>query len=55
MILETFIKICPENQNTVTIGQKYRALHEDIDTFIVVGDIKQPYKLSLRPKWYQTV
>jgi len=34
------VKICGEKPDLVKIGQKYRALREDLVLFIVPGDIK---------------
>jgi hypothetical protein len=55
LILGIFMEICRGKPDLVKIGQNHRALHMKAKLcLIVAGDMKSPYKRSLRLKWYQT-
>lgn len=51
LVLETFVKICQEIPNFLTVRQKYWWLC----MFVVAGDTELPQKQSLQVRWYQCV
>jgi hypothetical protein len=54
-MLESFMKICPENPNMVKMWQKCRGPYmQDHVRFIVAGGIKLPTN-AIQSKWYRLV